>query len=82
MPRPYSDILHDGIHELRISLSQDNVRVLYFFCFRRFIVLYEAFLKNTQKVPEKYINNVISYREQFLARMSETKLEQVSRAVF
>ncbi len=82
MPRPYSDILHDGIHELRISLSQDNVRVLYFFCFRRFIVLYEAFLKNTQRVPEKYINNAISYREQFLARMSKTKLEQVSRAVF
>ena len=31
MPRPYADVLHDGIHELRISMSRDNVRVLYFF---------------------------------------------------
>ena len=82
MPRPYADILHDGVHELRISLSRDRFRVLYFFCFQRFIVLHEAFLKNTQKVPEKYINNVIAYREQFIQQMSREKLEEVSRAVF
>lgn len=82
LPRPYADLLHDGIHELRISLSRENVRVLYFFCYQRFIVLYEAFLKNTQKVPEKYINNAIAYREQFLARTTERQLKQVSYAAF
>ena len=82
LPRPYADILHDGIHELRISLSRDNIRVLYFFCYRRYIVLYEAFLKNTQKKKKKYISNAIAYRNQFLARTSEADLQKVSHAVF
>ncbi len=82
LPRPYADMLHSGVHELRMSMSRDNVRVLYFFCFRRYIVLYEAFLKNTRKVPEKYIQKVIDYRETFLKRMTKKKLDRVSRAVF
>lgn len=82
LPRPYADFLHDGIHELRFSLSKDKVRVLYFFCYQKFIVLYEAFLKNTQKVPEKYISKAIEYRNGFLSRVSKEKLEAVSRAVF
>ena len=82
LPRPYADILRDGIHELRISLSRENVRVLYFFCYQRFIVLYYAFFKNTRKVPEKYINRVMDYRDAFLTKVSERDLERVSRAVF
>lgn len=31
LPRPYSDLLEDGIHELRIKLSGDQIRILYFF---------------------------------------------------
>jgi hypothetical protein len=36
LPRPYADLLKDGIHELRIRLSGDHIRMLYFFCFRKF----------------------------------------------
>ena len=32
LPRPYADLLEDGIHELRLRLSGDQVRVFYFFC--------------------------------------------------
>jgi hypothetical protein len=31
--RPYSDYLRDGIHELRIKLSGEQTRTLYFFLF-------------------------------------------------
>jgi hypothetical protein len=82
LPRPYADVLHDGIHELRFNLSQDRIRVLYFFCYQKFIVLYEVFFKNTRRVPEKYIDQVIAYRDDFLSRVSEKKLEKISRAVF
>jgi len=82
LPRPYADVLRDGIHELRFSLSRNNVRVLYFFCYQRYVVLYYAFLKNTKKVPGKYIDKVIEYREQFLNRLSEEDLKEVSHAVF
>lgn len=33
LPRPYADLLTDGIHELRVKLSGDQVRILYFFCY-------------------------------------------------
>ena len=81
LPRPYADILHDGIHELRFSLSGERVRVLYFFCYQKFIVLYYVFLKNTRKVPEKFISKVAEYRERFLNRISVKTLEEADHAV-
>ena len=32
VPRPYADSLRDGIHELRIKLKGNQVRILFFFC--------------------------------------------------
>ncbi len=76
LPRPYADTLHDGIHELRISLSGKQIRLLYFFCFEKFIVLYEAFIKTTGRVPEKIIDKVIDYRERLLADLTPRRLEE------
>lgn len=82
LPRPYADLLYDGIHELRFTLSRENVRVLYFFSFQKYIVLYNVFFKNTDKVPEKQIKKVIAYRNKFLKKLSPEKLEENWRAVF
>jgi hypothetical protein len=43
LPRPYADLLEDGIHELRIKLSGNQVRILYFFCYKEYIILTHAF---------------------------------------
>lgn len=80
LPRPYADILVDGIHELRIKLSGDHIRLLYFFCYRKFIVMHSAFVKNTSQVPEKRIREVKQYREDFLDRISEVDLEEIIHA--
>ena len=80
LPRPYSDLLKDGIHELRIKLSGDQVRMLYFFCFRKFIVFYVAFVKNTDRVPEKFILRVRRYRDNFMRRITARKLEELVNA--
>ena len=77
LPRPYADLLKDGIHELRLTLSGDHIRLLYFFCFEKFIVLYHAFAKNTQRVPEKFIRTVADYRQDFLARIHSGDLEEL-----
>jgi hypothetical protein len=82
LPRPYADVLYDGIHELRFTLSRTKVRVLYFFCYQKFIVLYYVFFKATQKVPEKFIKKVIDYRTDFLERASRKKLEESWHAIF
>ena len=80
--RPYADLLRDGIHELRISLSGEQVRMLYFFCYRKFIVLYYAFVKNTSRVPESFIRKVSLYRNDFLSRMDPVSLERQIDAAF
>ncbi|HUU79840.1 MAG TPA: type II toxin-antitoxin system RelE/ParE family toxin [Acidobacteriota bacterium] len=75
LPRPYADLLEDGIHELRVRLSGDQFRVLYFFCYRRFIVLTHAFVKVTAKVPKAEIQKAKKYRSDFLSRFEEFDLE-------
>ena len=71
VPRPYADILRDGIHELRIKLTGNQVRVLYFFCFRDYVVLTHAFTKNTSKVPEEQIKKALKCRDDVLARFKK-----------
>ena len=68
LPRPYADLLRDGIHELRIKLSGDQLRVLYFFTFKDLIILTHTFVKRTSKVPAAEIEKAIRIRELFLKR--------------
>ena len=75
LPRPYADLLQDGIHELRIRLSGEQIRMLYFFCYQKYIVLYYAFVKNTDRVPEEFIRRVAEYRNNFLRRYDPRALE-------
>ncbi len=55
LPRPYADILEDGIHELRIKLSGRQERILYFFVFQKCIILTHAFTRKTSAVPGREI---------------------------
>lgn len=80
LPRPYADILRDGIHELRIKLSGDQIRLLYFFCYQKFIILYHAFVKTTDRVPEKMVRKVITYRDSLLERTDREQLEAIVNA--
>jgi len=74
--RPYGDLLTDGIHELRIKLSGDQVRLLYFFCYKDFIILTHSFRKHTIAVPRSEIKKAQAYRTDFLGRYTETKLRE------
>jgi hypothetical protein len=80
LPRPYADLLEDGIHELRVKLSGEQFRLLYFFCYEKYIVLYRALQKRTDQVPTEYIRETKNYREEFLARMDRDALRRISDA--
>ena len=71
LPRPYADLLDDGIHELRIKLTGTQVRILYFFCYQNIIVLSNVFDKHTTKVPKTEIAIAKDYRMDFLCRFEE-----------
>jgi hypothetical protein len=78
LPRPYADLLEDGIHELRIKLSGNQVRILYFFCFRDFIILTNVFIKTGDKVPKAEILTSKKCREDFLKRYNEQNLRRIA----
>lgn len=76
LPRPYADLLEDGIHELRVRLSGDQVRILYFFCFRDILILTHAFVKSTGRVSRSEIRTAQRYRDDFLSRFDEEELRR------
>lgn len=68
VPRPYADLLRDGIHELRIKLTGSQFRVLYFFCFRDMVVLTHAFTKTTAQVPPDQIKKAMTLKADVASR--------------
>jgi len=77
LPRPYADMLSEGIHELRVKLTGDQVRILYFFCYKEFIILSHAFIKRTNAVPQAEIKRAQKCRADFLKRFGEKKIREV-----
>jgi hypothetical protein len=71
LPRPYADLLRDGIHELRVKLSGDQVRILYFFVHQSNIILTHAFTKKTSKVPKAEIKRALQIKEEYIKRFSK-----------
>ena len=78
LPRPYADLLKNGIHELRVKLSGDQIRFLYFFCYKDFIILTHVFNKKSSKVPEKEIKKALKYKDDFLDRITESQLREAT----
>ena len=77
LPRPYSDYLQDGIHELRVKLSGDETRTLYFFCFGEYIILTNTFIKRSDKVPVAEIKKALHCKDDFLRRYSLTTISEL-----
>ena len=69
--RPRADYLRDKIYELRMTLTKNETRTLYFFFNNNEIVLTHAFYKKTQSVPESEINKAIKYKNDFLNRYNK-----------
>lgn len=73
LPRPLADYLKDGIHELRLKYK-GQIRILYFFAYRNYIVMSHAFRKKESAVPEKEIVKAIKNRDHFLALVNANKI--------
>jgi len=72
--RPYADLLEDGIYELRVKLTGDQVRILFFFCYKDIIILTNVFEKHTEKVPKSEIKTAKKNRDDFLNRYTEQEI--------
>ena len=58
------------------ALSGDQVRVLYFFCYKSYIIMTHAFTKRTARVPDAQIRRAKACREDFLRRYDEIDLKE------
>lgn len=73
--RPYVDHLEGPIRELRIRLSSDNIRILFFFLYRSHIVLLHAIRKKTMEVPQEDIQKAMSRMNDFLKQLERGEIE-------
>lgn len=64
--RPEADLLKDGIHELRVALSGQNYRILYFFHGNTAAVLSHGLVKE-RRVPPIEIEKAVSRKRKFIA---------------
>ena len=62
--RPETDLLHDGIYELRIGLQGINYRILYFFHGRARAVLSHGLIKE-RIIPKQEIARAITRKTRF-----------------
>lgn len=70
---PLSKPLGDGIFELRSRLSNDIVRILYFFDGDQIIIATNGFVKKQQKTPRSEIVLAIKRRELYMRRKETRK---------
>ncbi|MCK5738625.1 type II toxin-antitoxin system RelE/ParE family toxin [bacterium] len=68
------------IHKLRIKLSSSQARFLYFFTHHNYIIMYIAFYKTTDRVPDKFIRRTLTYREKFDLHITQNYLENIVHA--
>lgn len=64
----YTKYITKGIYELRVRISSNRVRILFFFYSDKKIILTNGFIKKTQKTPIREIETAFKYREDFLNR--------------
>ena len=50
--RPIIDKIDKDLYEVRVEFAWNNVRVLYAYMFKDYIVLLHGFVKKTDKIPE------------------------------
>ena len=68
LPRPHASYLKDDIFELRFQGQEGHIRVLYFFTFKKRIILTNGFKKKSNKTPENELSLAIESKKDFLDR--------------
>ena len=65
MPVHFIKYLEDYIYELRVSVPNRELRVLFFYDGNTLVVLVNCFVKKTQKTPRSEIEKAKSLRRQY-----------------
>jgi len=72
--RPYVDSLEGGLYELRVIFSGNQVRVIYAYMFKDYIVLLHGIIKKTSEVPQEALVKARNRMIDFQVRYKEGKI--------
>lgn len=72
--RPYVDTLEEGLCELRVIFSGNQVRIIYAYMFKDYIVLLHGIIKKTKEVPQKDIVKAENRMNDFRMSYSQGKI--------
>ncbi len=67
---PYSRAMGNGLFELRISQSNNAVRIFYFFMRDEQIILTNGFIKKTEKTPTTELKKALVYKQDYEQRLN------------
>lgn len=73
--RPYVDTLVDGLYELRVIFSGNQVRVIYAYMFKDYIVLLHGIIKKTKEVPPEDLLKAKNRMADFQVRYNQGKIK-------
>ncbi|MFH1127923.1 MAG: type II toxin-antitoxin system RelE/ParE family toxin [Candidatus Omnitrophota bacterium] len=73
--RPYVDTLEEGLYELRVILSGNQVRVIYTYMFKDYIVLLHGIIKKTKEIPRDDMLKAKNRMNDFQMRYKEGKIK-------
>lgn len=73
--RPFVDHLRGSIRELRVKSSSDQIRVLFFFYLRNYVVLAHAIRKKTRAIPASDIDKAIRRMNDFIEQVEKGLIE-------
>jgi len=73
--RPYVDTLEEGLYELRVVFSGNQVRVIYAYMFKGYIVLLHGIIKKTKEVPREDMLKAKNRMNDFQMRYNQGKIK-------
>lgn len=74
MPLHYIRPLREAIYELRFSVPNKELRILFIFDGEQLVILLNCFVKKTQKTPEKEIENALRLKKEYYESKKQSRV--------
>ncbi len=65
MPNHFIKLLEEGIYELRITVPNKELRLLFIFDGDQLVILFNCFVKKSRKTPRMEIEKAINLKKQY-----------------
>lgn len=65
MPTHFIKPLEEGVFELRITVPNKELRILFIYDGEKLVILFNCFVKKTQKTPRAEIEKAIKLKKQY-----------------